>query len=99
MQAINEKERLAILHALKKWQPYLMGRHFKVKIDHDSPKYFLEQRLSLEEQKKGSKICWIMALKSSTKKGSKMLLQIHSQERMRMCKHCFVLFLLSNHIG
>ena len=29
-----------------------MGRHFKVKNDHDSLKYFLEQRLSLEEQKK-----------------------------------------------
>jgi len=43
---------LAILHALKKWQPYLMGRHFKVKTDHDSLKYFLEQRLSLEEKQK-----------------------------------------------
>eukprot|EP00253_Pinus_taeda_P033703 PITA_33703 len=31
---------------LKKWQPYLMGRHFKVKMDHDSLKYFLGQRLS-----------------------------------------------------
>jgi len=29
-----------------------MGRHFKVKIDHDSLKYFLEQLLLLEEQKK-----------------------------------------------
>jgi len=29
-----------------------MGRHFKVKMDHDSLKYFLEQRLPLEEQKK-----------------------------------------------
>ena len=27
-------------------------RHFKVKTDHDSLKYFLEQRLSLEEQQK-----------------------------------------------
>ena len=43
---IYEKEMLAILHALKKWRTYLMGRHFKVKIDHDSLKYFLEQRLS-----------------------------------------------------
>ena len=43
---------LAILHALKKWRPYLMGRHFKVKTDHDSLKYFLEQRLSSEEQQK-----------------------------------------------
>ena len=43
---------LSILHALKKWRPYLMGRHFKVKTDHDSLKHFLEQRISLEEQKK-----------------------------------------------
>ena len=43
---------LTILHALKKWRPYLMGRHFKGKMDQDSLKYFLEQRLSLEEQQK-----------------------------------------------
>ena len=43
---------MEILHALKKWRPYLIGRHFKVKTDHDSLKYFLEQRLSLEEQQK-----------------------------------------------
>ena len=41
---------LAILHALNKLRPYLMGRHFKVKNYHDSLKYFLEQRLSSEEQ-------------------------------------------------
>ena len=98
-QAIYEKEMLAILHGLKKWQPYLMRRHFKVKMDHDSLKNFLEQILSLEEQRKWSQICWVMNLKSSTKKGRKMLLQMHSQERMRMWKHCFVLFLLSNQIG
>ena len=38
---IYEKEMLAILHTLKKWNPYLIGRHFKVKIDHDILKYFL----------------------------------------------------------
>ena len=43
---------LAILHALKQWHPYLIGRHFKVKTIHDSLKYFLEQRLSSEEQQK-----------------------------------------------
>ena len=37
-KAIYEKEMLAILHALKIWQSYLMGRHFKVKMDHDSLK-------------------------------------------------------------
>eukprot|EP00253_Pinus_taeda_P006965 PITA_06965 len=51
-KAIYEKEMLAILHNLKKWQPYLMGRHFKVKTDHDSLKYFLEQILSSEEKQK-----------------------------------------------
>jgi len=40
---------LAIIHALKKWKPYLMGRHFKVKMDHDILKYFLGKGLSLEE--------------------------------------------------
>jgi hypothetical protein len=49
---IYEKEMMAILHALKKWHPYLIGRHFKVKTDHDSIKYLLEQRLSSEEQQK-----------------------------------------------
>ena len=33
-----EKEMLAILHALKKCHPYLMGRHFKAKTYHDSLK-------------------------------------------------------------
>jgi hypothetical protein len=46
---IYEKEMMAILHALKKWRPCLIGRHFKVKTNHDSLKYFLEQRLSSEE--------------------------------------------------
>ena len=48
---IYEKEMLAI-HALKQWRPYLIGRHFKVKTDHDSLKYILELRLSSEEQQK-----------------------------------------------
>jgi hypothetical protein len=43
---------MEILHALKKWNPYLIGRHFKVKTNHDSLKYFLEQRLSSKEQQK-----------------------------------------------
>ena len=43
---------LEILHALKQWRPYLIGRHFKVKTDHDSRKYSLEHRLSSEEKQK-----------------------------------------------
>jgi hypothetical protein len=49
---IYEKEMMTILHALKQWCHYLIGRHFKVKTNHDSLKYFLEQRLSSEEQRK-----------------------------------------------
>jgi hypothetical protein len=75
---IYEKEMIAILHALKKWHPYLIGRHFKVKIDHDSLKYFLEQRLSLEEQQK-----WVTKILGYDfeivyKRGSKMLWKMHS---------------------
>ena len=43
VKPIYEKLMLAILYAVHKWHPYLIGRHFKVKIDHDSLKYFLEQ--------------------------------------------------------
>ena len=43
---------MAILHALNKLHPYLIGRHFKVKTDHDSLKYFLEQRIPSKEQQK-----------------------------------------------
>jgi hypothetical protein len=64
---------MEILHALKKWRPYLIGRHFMVKTDHDSLKYFLEQRLSSEEQQK-----WLTKIlgydsKIVYKKGSKIL--------------------------
>jgi hypothetical protein len=43
---------LVILHAIKKWCPYLIGRHFKVKANHDNLTYFLEKQLSLEEKQK-----------------------------------------------
>jgi len=36
---------LGILHAVKKWVPYLMGRHFNAKIYHDSMKYFMKKIL------------------------------------------------------
>jgi hypothetical protein len=49
---IYKKEMMEILHALKKWLPYLIGRHFNVKTDHDSLEYFLEQKISSEEQQK-----------------------------------------------
>ena len=51
-KSIYEKEMLAILHAVDLWRPYLLGKLFQIKIDHQSLKYFLEQLLSsLEKQK------------------------------------------------
>lgn len=43
---------MAILHAMETWRSYLIGRHFQIKIDHHTLKYFLEQRLSSLEQHK-----------------------------------------------
>ena len=43
---------LAILHAVDLWCPYLFGKCFQIKTDHQSLKYFLEQRISSPEQQK-----------------------------------------------
>jgi hypothetical protein len=43
---IYEKEMLAILHAVELWHPYLLGQRFQIKTNHQSLKYFLEQRIS-----------------------------------------------------
>ena len=51
-QSIYEKEMLAIMHVVDLWHPYLLGQRFQIKIDHQSLKYFLEQRISsLKKQK------------------------------------------------
>lgn len=50
--SVYDKEMLAIVCAVNKWRPYLLGRHFKIYTDHRSLKYFLEQRLSSIEQQK-----------------------------------------------
>ena len=47
-----EKEMMAILHAVSKWHPYLLGNHFYIKTDHQSLKYFLEQWVSSPTQQK-----------------------------------------------
>ena len=44
--SIYDKEMLAILHALTKFRQYLVGSKFKIKLDHNSLKYFLEQELN-----------------------------------------------------
>ena len=43
---------LAVVLALEKWRPYLVGRHFIIKTDHFSLKYILEQRITTTFQSK-----------------------------------------------
>ena len=50
--SIYDKEMLAILHSLTKFRQYLVGSKFKIKTDHNSLKYFLEQKELNEHQQK-----------------------------------------------
>ncbi|GJW22636.1 putative mitochondrial protein [Tanacetum coccineum] len=52
LMSTYEKEILAIVVALKKWRGYLIDRHFKIKTDHISLKYLLDQIMSTPTQLK-----------------------------------------------
>ena len=41
---IYDKEMLAIMHALAKFRQYLVGNRFRVRTDHNSLRFFLEQK-------------------------------------------------------
>ncbi|GJR92359.1 putative mitochondrial protein [Tanacetum coccineum] len=45
-------ELLVVVLALQKWRGYLLDRHFKIRIDHFSLKYVLDQRLTTPFQSK-----------------------------------------------
>jgi hypothetical protein len=56
-QSIYENEMMVILHVMDLWHPYLLGKRFQIKIDHQSLKHFLEQCISsLRQQKWVTKI-------------------------------------------
>lgn len=41
--SIHEKEMLVVLLAVKKWRSYLVGRHFKIRTDHQSLRFLANQ--------------------------------------------------------
>ena len=47
-----EKELLALVTAVHRWRPYLLGRPFIIKTDQQSLKYILEQRIATPAQQK-----------------------------------------------
>ena len=43
----HEKEFMAVVLAVERWRPYLLGRHFVIKTDHFSLKYLMEQKITI----------------------------------------------------
>jgi hypothetical protein len=52
LKPIYEKELMAIVFAISKWRPYILGRHFIVRSDQQILKFLLEQRVIGEEYQK-----------------------------------------------
>ena len=48
--SVYEKEMLAVLTTVKKWNAYLLGRHFQIKTDHHSLKFLFDQRTNTPAQ-------------------------------------------------
>lgn len=43
---------LALVEAIRKWRPYLLGSKFTVKTNYSSLKYLLEQQITIAAQEK-----------------------------------------------
>ena len=48
--SVYEKKMLAISATVKKWNSYLLGQHFQIKIDHFSLKFLLNQQTTTPTQ-------------------------------------------------
>lgn len=52
----HEKELLAIIYSLKVWMHYILGRHFRIKMDHASLRFLIAQPTLSHRQ------CWWVEL-------------------------------------
>ncbi|KAD5507846.1 hypothetical protein E3N88_15549 [Mikania micrantha] len=52
LKSAYDRELLALVLAVQKWNHYLMGRHFLIKTDHYTLKFLLEQRVTTIEQQR-----------------------------------------------
>ncbi|XP_062005359.1 uncharacterized protein LOC133722489 [Rosa rugosa] len=50
--SVYDKEMLAVMHAIDKWRPYLLGHQFNIITDHQTLKHLLDQRISTPSQHK-----------------------------------------------
>ncbi|KAL6343140.1 hypothetical protein AAG906_020929 [Vitis piasezkii] len=64
-----EKEMLAVVKAIKKWHPYLLGKPFTVRTDHRSLKYLLEQRITTPVQTR-----WLPKILGARKSSRRLLI-------------------------
>ncbi|KAL4581119.1 hypothetical protein LXL04_017328 [Taraxacum kok-saghyz] len=52
IKSAYDRELLALVLAVQKWNHYLLGRHFLVRTDHYTLKFLLEQRITTTEQQR-----------------------------------------------
>lgn len=50
--SVYDKEMFAVLYAIDKWRPYLLGNSFTILTDHQTLKHLLDQRISTPSQHK-----------------------------------------------